>query len=918
MRGRFRSLGKSILLPAVSSAFAKVTAVISVRVDSADRIRNLGLVLNILTRDYPGMTILVIEHSDKPSLQEFVEERAPGCYHFRRSEGCFHKSRVLNEGAALATSPYVLFYDSDVFVVPAAMFEALRLLESHSADVVFPYNGAMLQVRSNYQEEFLRRVEGPEELPVYALEEVPVESERFEYLYGEKRYPCTGGAVIVRRETFFRIGGYNENILSYSCEDVEFSTRVQRLLPDRLRYIERANIYHFEHKRGADSRYNGFHAHNLAEWKRVESMPVGELWYYCQNRFRHFRGDTSLNLLAVNEQGRYSIELSDSERSPFAELALVWNLTGERGKEFERFLVQAEKLLSDYLVFLVEIGGYKHSSRRHSTNLLYLQLPTSAGRDWLKSVSGSTDRPHILVCGPQFRLELQALTEARERVRQKPHQAVAVSDGLYFHRELVDLPGFPEAVSGPRDLQSWFLAQGVHVQAALPAVSPRPEVRKLYRKTVKEADNVLRSTNSLLRRLIARPSKRAGKTQKGSREPAAVSLVLTTYGDQSRLTQACLEKISEWKQSHHEVVVVVHDETPLLRAYLESQRRAGVIDRLLLAVSKHGHLAGVNLGFAEARHPLVFNLCIDVFLGPYTLDRCASMLSDDPGLGLVGWHYDWALEHEGTFWRDDGTLDYTIRKTDSWMRREGQVNAEELIAICSSPWYTGKTLGAAGTDRILCVNGSFFGTRKAYWDRVGGFDDIRFRHYWADDHLCYALLDQGLNIANLPKDIRCSQRPAQFYSRSDWKWQGKDEPLDHKDELFALGRPALSDLDSREIDFLVSLFLHRKPVVLGDFPDDWFDEWRQNGLLFKKSGAPPENADCLLVSGDSDLQTCFQLLSESGVLVSYRSQQELKQPGETIGSFTVWRKDAARYDKRRSSQTNLGLSKATSWVSPPG
>ena len=50
------------------------------------------------------------------------------------------------------------------------------------------------------------------------------------------------------------------------------------------------------------------------------------------------------------------------------------------------------------------------------------------------------------------------------------------------------------------------------------------------------------------------------------------------------------------------------------------------------------------------------------------------------------------------------------------------------------------------------------------------------------------MLDHGYNIANLPKHLRCAQRPDLFISLSDHKWRDIPEPDRHRDALQFEGR----------------------------------------------------------------------------------------------------------------------------------
>ena len=216
-----------------------------------------------------------------------------------------------------------------------------------------------------------------------------------------------------------------------------------------------------------------------------------------------------------------------------------------------------------------------------------------------------------------------------------------------------------------------------------------------------------------------------------------ISIAVTTYGTQSFYTHRCLESIREWKTARHELLVACHDASPLLEHYLRACARDGLIDRLIFTPPGYGHTMGVNRCFAEARGRWLFSVANDIALGPAIVNDCAHRLEDNPQLGLIGWHW----YNDGTFWDGDRIVRCQLRD-----EARPDMEPEDEKNVRSAPWFTGRTFRALGGPRWLCLcNTAFFGIRREVWDKVGGFSDV-YRHYWADDFLNYAVLDQGLNF----------------------------------------------------------------------------------------------------------------------------------------------------------------------------
>jgi len=239
-----------------------------------------------------------------------------------------------------------------------------------------------------------------------------------------------------------------------------------------------------------------------------------------------------------------------------------------------------------------------------------------------------------------------------------------------------------------------------------------------------------------------------------------ISLVVTTYKTDTLYTQACLESIRKWKNHHHQLIVVSHDESPLLRAYLDASSSDGLIDRLVYAVPGHGHTRSFNLAVRYSAADVVFNICNDILIGPSIVDHCAWQLRSDERLGLLGWHW----YSEGTVWRDGRVIEHSLRDP-----RKPNVTSHEEECIRRAQWFTGRLFDSLGGPVWLQLcNTSFFGARRNTLDKVGGGFGKEFPHYWADDFLNYAVLDQGLDVRNFPREFRSKEFFSEFqYCQTD-------------------------------------------------------------------------------------------------------------------------------------------------------
>ncbi|MGA8261186.1 MAG: glycosyltransferase [Arenicellales bacterium] len=351
------------------------------------------------------------------------------------------------------------------------------------------------------------------------------------------------------------------------------------------------------------------------------------------------------------------------------------------------------------------------------------------------------------------------------------------------------------------------------------------------------------------------------------------SIVVTTYGHETRYTQMCLQRIGEWKSPREQLIVVYHDASPLLRAYLEFLAAAGVIDVLLRAESGHGHARGVNLGFRHTDAPCVFNISIDVMIGPGVVDGCVQRMQNDPRLGAIGWHYEWGSGHTGSHWKG-AELEYAVRPSERDMdcRVGDELKEDYAMAVESAPWFTGRVFAAVGRKRLLFFNSSVFGIRRTLWNVLGGFDESRFPHYWAEDLLCYGILDQGYGIGNLPAHLGDGGKPDLFRQTSELKWERIDDPDRRRDELNWSPRVTHPGLTVKEL-VLLDLLTSRPGCRVGGLDVD--PAPRRHG---EEIGRPITGAagnglyDVVIAGPTADGATrawrdCTRLVKEDGVLV---------------------------------------------------
>jgi hypothetical protein len=197
---------------------------------------------------------------------------------------------------------------------------------------------------------------------------------------------------MANRRRLLLAGGYNENIVSYGCEDTELATRLQKL-GARVTWLDGYSAYHVAHRRGGDSRYNNFHSANLAEWNKVRAMDRATLEAYVRNGFRALALDSGRSLTITNTAEEFSLKISTPAKTALDDVAFVVPAppaTAAARAWLERFFDELDASYDNFETYLVEAGGYALQSSAHRDHVLYVHAASSAESDCIRPVVEQT------------------------------------------------------------------------------------------------------------------------------------------------------------------------------------------------------------------------------------------------------------------------------------------------------------------------------------------------------------------------------------------------------------------------------------------------------------------------------------------------------------------------------------------------
>lgn len=262
---------------------SKATFIIPIRIESADRMRNVITGLVFLLENFDTKIIIkevdtksVFKEDVLPQLEECFDDLSNLTHIFEESDDpVFYRMKILNEMISLTKTEVVINSDCDILLPVESYVESYNLILSGGADVVYPYGNG------NYQ----KQVFADDELVSNFLN-----SDCDFSILDQKSKIWTsdfGWIQFFNRKVYFEGGMENENFRGSSPEDKERFYRFTTLGYNVVRLDE--FIYHLEHSRGRNSwptsiEGNPYMRENFELWNTIQKMNKEQLSHYYSNQ----------------------------------------------------------------------------------------------------------------------------------------------------------------------------------------------------------------------------------------------------------------------------------------------------------------------------------------------------------------------------------------------------------------------------------------------------------------------------------------------------------------------------------------------------------------------------------------------------------------------------------------------------------
>ena len=264
------------------------TFIIPLRIETADRMRNIITTLIYLTRNFACRIIIkevdkesIYLREVKPLLEQALEPEMLASIHhiFEESDDfTFHRTKILNDMLWMVETPVVANYDSDILLPLDSYIISTNMIVkgwvhpdrkgSEPVKVVYPYGMGEYQYQCHV---------GDDHVTAFVNSGFNFESFNGRMRKWDAKY---GFCQFFDTEEYKRLGGENENFIAYGYEDDERHFRFS-LLSSVARLTE--NVFHLEHGRTKNSWFNNPYCEdNKKLWEKLKVKGKKSLLKYYE------------------------------------------------------------------------------------------------------------------------------------------------------------------------------------------------------------------------------------------------------------------------------------------------------------------------------------------------------------------------------------------------------------------------------------------------------------------------------------------------------------------------------------------------------------------------------------------------------------------------------------------------------------
>ena len=273
----------------LSFDLTKCTFIIPLRIETADRMRNITTSLIYLLRNFDTHVIVkeldmesIYKQQVEPMLREALEpHRFDRIHHIfeKTDEFTFHRTKILNDMLWQVETPVTVNYDSDIILPTETYINAQNMIvkewthpdakDAVPPKIVYPYGFGMYQYQLHIDDTHVTN---------FINSNFDFQAFNGRMRHWDAKY---GFCQFVDTEEYKKLGGENENFIAYGYEDDERFLRF-----NTLSSVARINdnVFHMEHGRTKNSWFNNPYCEdNKKLWEDLKVRGAKGLREYYKN-----------------------------------------------------------------------------------------------------------------------------------------------------------------------------------------------------------------------------------------------------------------------------------------------------------------------------------------------------------------------------------------------------------------------------------------------------------------------------------------------------------------------------------------------------------------------------------------------------------------------------------------------------------
>jgi|688.fasta_scaffold221176_3 hypothetical protein len=239
-----------------------LTAIIPVRIDSPERLRNLNSVVTFLLKFYK-CKIIVKEVDSEQKTNLVKDDRLTYIFEQTNDTSFFHRTKILNDMLELVDTKFTINYDCDILIPQDNVKKCLKMLENEY-DFVYPYEKESFLTFWEFTEQQLNKIlTDPDTSWIsYLTDKYPVFTDHpglnlFTSI-GLGKIITTGGIQFFNTDSYKNGFGENEEFIDWGPEDQERLYRFY-ILGYKIGWIDSGYVVHMNHPKSKASDCNTFY-----------------------------------------------------------------------------------------------------------------------------------------------------------------------------------------------------------------------------------------------------------------------------------------------------------------------------------------------------------------------------------------------------------------------------------------------------------------------------------------------------------------------------------------------------------------------------------------------------------------------------------------------------------------------------------